>query len=70
MKPSLEKKLGKELLVRRQSGEDRGAVEGRLRHRRGIEDNIIWIVVEVNPFPVDFDKQVEVLQKISTQERN
>ena len=45
-------------------------MEGRLRHRRGIEDNIIWIVVEVNPFPVDFDKQVEVLQKISTQERN
>ena len=70
MKPSLERKLGKELLVRRQSGEDRGAVEGRLRHRRGVKNHRLQTLSMNNLPPLDVYKEVEVFQEICTQEGN
>ena len=56
-------KLGKELLDRRWSGEEKGTREGRLRRGRGVKNYGIWVVNRDYFMSIGFDKKIKMLQK-------
>ena len=58
--------LREKLLNARRSGMERGLAEGRLRHRRGVEDDGLSRDYFTS---IDVDKEVEMF-KISPKERN
>ena len=62
--------LGKEFLDWRQSGKKRGTAEGRLRGRRGIEDNRLQVIGGDYLRSVDVHEEVNMLQEISPEKRN
>ena len=64
------RELREELLDLRRSREERSMVEGRLRSRRGMENYRLWALSVHNLPSFDIDKEIKVLQKICSEERN
>ena len=64
------RELREELLDLGRSREVGSTAEGRLRGRRGVENNRLWALRVHNLAPFDVDEKIKVLQEISSEERD